>query len=68
MLSTWTGLKFWTVLSKFKAVADDKLDLVIMMRFGSEMIENIVEKEKMLVISILYFSRNGFRSLFLQGH
>ena len=53
--------------SKLKAFADDKIKVLKMMIFVFYMVENIVEKEKMLATSIFSYSHNVFKELFTQG-
>ena len=51
----------------FKASADDNLKVATMAKLVFDRVENIAEKEKMLVTSIFSFSRNVFKSLLSQG-
>ena len=53
--------------SKLKAFADGKIKVLKMMIFVLYMVENIVEKEKMLATSIFSYSHNVFKELFTQG-
>ena len=52
--------------SNLKAFADDILNVVQMMICITDCLENIVEKEKMLVTSIFFFSHNVFQKLLSQ--
>ena len=49
-------------LSKLKAFADDRSNVTQNLKFVSGRVENIVEKEKILVTSIFSFSYNVFKS------
>ena len=51
-------------LPKLKAFADDKLNVTRNVKVVFHRIENIMEKKKMLVTSIFFFSHNVFRRLF----
>ena len=46
--------------SKLKASADEKINANEVLKIGFGRVENIVEKEKMLVTSIFSFSHNVF--------
>ena len=50
--------------SRLKAFADNKSNVTKKLKFVLERVENIVGKEKMLVISIFSFSNNVFKRLF----
>ena len=58
-------------LSKLKALADNKINMVRKFKSVLGRVENTVgklwEKEKMLVTSIFSFSHNVFKRLFFQG-
>ena len=53
--------------SKLKAFTNDKINLTENFKFGLGRVENIVEKEKMLVTRIFSFSHNVFKSPLFQG-
>ena len=53
-------------LSKFEAFADDNSDVDKMTEFVCDRAGNIVEKEKMLVTSIFFFSHIVFKRLNFQ--
>ena len=55
------------IWSKFKAFADNKINVAKMMISCLTMQKTLWEKEKMLVTSIFSFSHNIFRSLIYQG-
>ena len=50
--------------TKLKAFADYKIKILKLMIFVFDRVENIVEKEKMLVTSIFSFSHHVFKSSF----
>ena len=54
-------------LSRLKALAYDKINVVQELKFGVGRVESIAEKEKMLVTSIFSFSHKVFYSYPLQG-
>ena len=53
--------------SKLKVLADDKISVTKKLKFVLERLENVVEKEKMLVTSIFSCSHNVFKRLLFQG-
>ena len=54
--------------SKFKALADDKINGNRNFKFVLGKVENLSgKKEKMLITSIFFFSQNVFKSLLFQG-
>ena len=55
-------------LSKFKAFADDNLNVYQKLKFALGRVANIVGKEKMLVTSIFSFSHNVSKRPICQGH
>ena len=55
-------------LFKLKAFADNKINVTQKLKFVSLRVEDIGEKEKMLVTSIFSFSHNVFKSKIPQGH
>ena len=54
-------------LDWFKLKAKDKINVSENLKFALGGVENIVEKEKMLVTSIFSFSYNIFKRLLSQG-
>ena len=54
--------------TKSKVFTDDKLNVVKMIIFLFDRVENIVNKMKMLVTSIFSFSHNTFKGHLPQGH
>ena len=54
-------------LSKFKAFADDKINVTKKMKFVLGRVKTLWEKEKMLVASIFSFSLNVFKRLLSLG-
>ena len=55
-------------LPKWKAFADDKLNVTQNVKVVFHRLENIVGKEEMLVTSIFFFSHNVFKRLFPSVH
>ena len=54
--------------SKLRAIAEDKMNVIHVMKDISELVENIVRKtKKMLVTNIFSSSHNVFKSLICQG-
>ena len=51
---------------RLRAFADNKITVNEKLKFGLRRVENIVEKEKMLVTSFFSFSHNVFKRLVLQ--
>ena len=49
--------------SKFKAFADDNVNVNEQLKFGMRRTEKLWKKEKMLVTSIFFFSHNVFKRL-----
>ena len=54
----------WSI---FKSLADNKINVTQNLKFVLGKVENIWEKEKMLVTSIFSFSKNVFKSILLEG-
>ena len=54
--------------SKILSIRNNEMMMAEKLKFVSGRVENIMEKEKMLVTSILSFSHNVFKGLFPQRH
>ena len=52
--------------SKLKSFSDDKINVTKSLKLVLERVENIMQIEKMLIISIFSFSHNVFKRLLIQ--
>ena len=68
MFSIWASLKFCRFsFDKEHLQTINKINVTKNLKFVLGRVENTVEKEKMLVTSIFFFSHNVFKGFFLRG-